>query len=96
MEDRSLTIRLPITRESFFAAVLVLVLAIGGWLLYCSPLSFTNNRFHRHRWASDVCRARGVAVEQCEIVVWKTNPNISSEVPIWDICLEHGEIRRLK
>lgn len=96
MEERNVTIRLPITRESLAVIVLVIILAIGGWLFYCSPFSYANNRFHRHRWASDVCRARGIPVENCEMILYKADPKVNTEVPIWDFCLEHGEIRRVK
>ncbi len=86
---------MTITVNRFYAVVLLLtaLFCVAGH--YYGPL-YPNNRLKPHRWAIETCRQRGVEnPEQCGIA-WKINPKVSTEIAYFDICLEHGELRRAK
>lgn len=67
------------------------LLSIGH---FYGPL-YLNNQWKPHRWASEYCRAKGIDPHACA-AVWGTDPRISTEKVYFDLCLEHGEYRRMK
>ena len=95
MEDRHVTLELPFTRKSFYLACTVVLLAIALWLGVSRGPLYLNNQWKPHRWASDLCRAKGLAPEQCATrYSWRND--VSNETVYFDVCLEHGEMRRIK
>ena len=88
------SVQVTLSWKHVLAVIVLVALAVSQYFYGPIPL-YANNRFHRHRWASDVCKSRGIAPENCAMI-WKTDPRISTEIALYDICLEHGELRRMK
>jgi hypothetical protein len=97
MEEKVVkTIEIPLSLNTLKALATVLAVLFLLWAGYSFGPLYPNNRLKPHRWASDVCRQRGVDPARCEMVIWKADDKISTEVPIWDFCLEHGEMKRVR
>lgn len=65
----------------------VLAMAIAFVLFHSSAAPFANNQWKPHRWLSKTCNV----VSKCSLMVVS-----GSEVAYYDVCLEHGELRRIK
>lgn len=75
--------------------VLVAVSGVGAYKGYkhTSYFPYANGQLHGHRWRTALCDAAHVDKKQCSLVI--QNPG-SSEVDYFDICLEHGELRKIQ
>lgn len=74
---------------------LVIALAIIFIFTHSSEAPYTNNHFHAHRWRTEVCRKNGIPINACTVTI-PAVANVSSEQAQFDICMEHGEWRRIK
>jgi hypothetical protein len=73
---------------------------------HTSTAPFYNNQLHAHRWRTDVCKKEGIPLQYCTVALppieIQTGPaannkrTLNNENPQFDICLEHGEWRRIK
>lgn len=89
--------------EAWHGVVAVLILVLFG-LTRTSVAPYMNNHLKPHRWRSEVCKAEGIDVQVCAISLPQLAVQdqkegrkiLSSEVPMFDICMEHGEWRRIK
>lgn len=75
--------------------VLVLVLLVLYALTHTNIAPYTNNHFHGHRWRTEVCKKNNIPVAACTVTI-PAVANVSSEQAQFDICMEHGEWRRIK
>lgn len=73
-------------------AGIILVLFI---FTHSSYAPYTNNHFHQHRWRTEYCKKAGLPIQACTISI-PMMQNVSTEVAQFDICMEHGEWRRIK
>lgn len=76
------------------AAIGAVLVGFGAYtgLKHSAYLPYSNRQFHAHRWRSDVCRAAKIDPTQCTVNV----PAGNNEMAYFDICLEHGELKRIK
>lgn len=90
--------------KPWHAVVFIALLVLFG-LTRTSISPYANNHLKPHRWRTEVCTKAGYDAIQCMIslpivqVQSKTNGKqevLSTEVPQYDICLEHGEWKRIK
>lgn len=75
--------------------VLVIILIALFILTHSSASPYYNNHFHGHRWRTDVCKRANLPIAACTITIPGV-ANVSSEQAQFDICMEHGEWRRIK
>lgn len=94
--NKKITIELPLTKKNGVIVVIAILLLGVGWIGNTHGPLYLNNQWKPHRWASDVCRAQGLDPANCEVSIWRVDPKISKEVPVFDVCLEHGELKRVR
>jgi hypothetical protein len=75
--------------------ILLIVLAVIFVFTHSSEAPYSNNHFHGHRWRTEYCKKAGLPIAACAITM-PMMQNVSSETAMFDICLEHGEWRRIK
>ena len=75
--------------------LLVIALAFIFIFTHSSYVPYSNNHFKPHRWRTDYCRKAGLPIAACAITMPSMN-NVSNETAMFDICLEHGEWKRIK
>lgn len=80
-------------RRFLLELVVLLVIGLGYAGYHSSYRPYLNNQFHSHRWRSDYCKAKGIDAGQCALVVQSPG---TTDVSYFDICLEHGELKRIK
>lgn len=76
------------------AFVVLLIAGFGTYKGYkhTSYFPYADRQLHGHRWRSEVCTANHVDASQCLLAIQTPN-----ESPAYfDVCLEHGEFRRVK
>lgn len=74
-----------------WAAVILMLVVVGN---RNGPL-FLHNQWKPHRWTTDICKGRGVDPHVCTQQL-DLNRVGAAEVVYMDMCLEHGEFRRVK
>lgn len=77
------------------AMVWTLLIIIALVLAHRNGGLYANNQWKKHRWTSDVCKANGMEPTLCT-QKWNMQMVGSSETAYMDMCLEHGEYRRIK
>lgn len=81
------------------------VIVIIYVLTLTSVRPYMNNQLKPHRWRSSICKNAGVDPINCyiaippvqELVNGKPSGKIlTTEIPQYDLCLEHGEWKRVR
>jgi hypothetical protein len=77
---------------NFVLLVTVSLAAFGFGLHHSSYLPFKNNQWKAHRWTSDMCRANKLDPKQCTLPIHAPG----AEIAYFDVCMEHGELKRIQ